>query len=388
MQIIENKVFILARCMRRDYAEDMFYNGNLFFNYPACWIGIGDNGDEGQGDSYEGVYSNIMSEKTKKLRGDTSVVRIKDKLYLRSESVIKEWPCICFYSASELTDKKIEDGTFVYDMAKDYIDSFSRGETYQSMFDLDLQKRAAMIIITRTYEFFRKIRGLFAENGLEEFRDYIMQSVSYRKKGKFFVYEHAPMELLYKEGQFKNQQEFRIILNPKNPKVKELLEDGHRLCIGSMEDYAVLKTNFYNGAKIKIKDYSIQFESANWKNMSGPLNEWNLDPLLGLMQYAYHTTRCVIDGKEEGIHSFWVQLTNVFASKYNIEIRHAEYDDSKDDHIMLIPHSDNIDVILKNEEKDTYYYIKDKYGYKAPSFDALLGGFPPGLVKIDFWRRK
>lgn len=388
MPIIPNRVFLLARCMRRDYAEDMFYNGNLFFNYPVCWIGMGEDGDEGQGDSFEGVYTNIISDKTKRLRKDVKVVQIKNKLYLRSESVINKWPCMCFYSVSELTDKKIENGSFVYDMAKDYIDSFSKGETFKSMLDLDLQKRTSMVIIKRTGEFFRKIRGLFAAHGLVEFRDFFMQSVSYRKKGIPFIYAHAPMELLYKEGQFKNQQEFRIILNPNNPKVLGLLAEGHKLCIGSMEDYAVLKTNFYNGAKITIKENTIQFIGANWQNMLGPLNEWNLKPLLGLMQGAYHTTSCVMDGEQMGIHAFWVQLTNVFASKYKLEIRYEEYDDNKDDHILLIPHGDNIDIILKNEEKDSYYYIKNDNGYKAPSFDALLGGFPPGVVNVTYWIRK
>ena len=388
MPIIPNRIFLLARCMKRDYAEDMFYNGNLFFNYPISWIGMGEDGDEGQGDVYEGVYSNIISEKTKSLRKDSKIVRIKDKPYLRSESVIKQWPCICFYSASDLADKKIENGTFVYDMAKDYIDSFCQGETFWSMFNLDLHQRTSMIIITRPGEFFRRIRGLFAAQGLVEFTDFIMQTVSYRKNGKLFAYTQEPFELLNKEEQFKKQQEFRIILNPGNPKVLELLHEGHKLCVGSMEEYAVLKTNFYDGAKIKVKNGSIVFEGANWQNMSGPLNEWNLDPLLGLMHGAYHTTSCVMDGQEEGIHALWVQLVYVLASKYNIEIRHAEYDDDKDDNVFLIPHSDSVDVILKNEEKDTYYYLKDNYGYKAPSFDALYGGFPPGLVNVCCWKKK
>lgn len=248
MHIIPNRVFLLARCMSRDYAEDMFYNGNLFFNYPINWVGLGEDGDEGQGDVYEGVYSNIISEKTKSLRKDSKIVRIKDKPYLRSESVIKEWPCICFYSASDLADKKIENGTFVYDMAKDYIDSFCKGETFWSMFNLDLHQRTSMIIITRPGEFFRRIRGVFATQGLVEFNDFIMQTVSYRKKGKLFAYTQEPFELLNKEEQFKKQQEFRIILNPGNPKVLELLHEGHKLCIASMEEYAVLKTNFYDGA--------------------------------------------------------------------------------------------------------------------------------------------
>lgn len=94
---------------------------------------MGDSGDEGQGDLYEGVYANIVNEKTKQLRSDSEIVTIKNKLYLRSRSVISNWPCLSFYCISELTEGKKENESIVYDMAKDYIESFSHDETFQSM---------------------------------------------------------------------------------------------------------------------------------------------------------------------------------------------------------------------------------------------------------------
>ena len=72
-------LYILARCTRRDYAEDLFYNGTLFFNYPVEWIKLAKKGKNGQGDLYEGVYSNSISEKIKHTRADSQVVKIVGK---------------------------------------------------------------------------------------------------------------------------------------------------------------------------------------------------------------------------------------------------------------------------------------------------------------------
>ena len=89
--------------------------------------------DEGQGDPYEGVYSNVITEENKRLRPDSVVVMIKGKPYLRSKSIVEKWPCLSFYCASELTDSKEENGVKIYEMAKDYIESFCEGETFESM---------------------------------------------------------------------------------------------------------------------------------------------------------------------------------------------------------------------------------------------------------------
>lgn len=384
MAIRTNKVFLLCRCTRRDYAEDMFYNGNLYFNYPINWIGMGENGNEGQGDLYEGVYTNVVSDNTKRLRTDAETLSINGKLFLRSKSVVNNWPCLSFYSISELTEGRKEKESIVYDMAKDYIDSFSHGETFQSMLQKPLQERMSMVIITETGKFFRKIRNFLGSHGLVELQDYFMQPVLYRRKGKPFVYASRPLELFYKESQFKKQQELRIVLNPNNPKVLELLEDGHKIPMGSIEDMAMLKTNFYNGATIKINGHRISVEAADWHVMSGPLNEWEMSSLLGIMQAAYHTTTCVMDGETVIAHAFWVAVMLVLCSKYNIEVRHGEYVDGQDDIVQLICHTDDLDQILEHEKRDSYYYLRKGGVYKAPFLEKLLGGFPPGMVKINW----
>ena len=64
------------------------------------------------------------------------------------------------------------------------------------------------------------------------------------------------------------------------------------------------------------------------------------------------------------------------------------YDDNKDDHYCLVCHGDSYDTIVKNERMDSYYYIKDDNSYKAPLFQELLGGYPPGLARFSVVEKK
>ena len=70
------------------------------------------------------VNSNANTQANKRLRGDSEVVCIKGKQYLQSKSIIENCPCVSFYSAGELTEGREADRIIVYDMAKDFIDSF------------------------------------------------------------------------------------------------------------------------------------------------------------------------------------------------------------------------------------------------------------------------
>lgn len=383
---MENTIFCLCRCTKRKYAEDLFYNGNLYFNYPIEWIKMGEDGNLGQGDSEEGVYTNVITKHTKQTRGDSRVVSIKGAKCLRSDSLIKKWPCVCFYCASEQTDHEIQNGTFVYNMAKDYVGSFCDGESFLSMLEKPLQERTSMVVILETGKFLRKIRSLFDTFGLVEEKDYFMHTVIYRNSQNPFLYKKAPYELFYKNESFKKQQEFRIVLNPYCKKIQELLLEGHKLHIGSIEDIAMLKTNFYDGATIGRNDHLITIEAPNWTNRRGPLNEWELQALLQFMRLAYHTTSYVLDNKEVNAYSFWAELTRVLYSKYSIEIRHCEFIDGKNDQILMIFHLDDIETILKNEEKDGYFYARhDKY--KSVILNEFRGGYPSGVVDITYGKK-
>lgn len=54
----ENKILLLSKCVERRYAEMLFYEGVLHFGYPSEWIKKAEEGNVGQGDLLEGVYTN------------------------------------------------------------------------------------------------------------------------------------------------------------------------------------------------------------------------------------------------------------------------------------------------------------------------------------------
>ena len=389
-QYVNRKLYLLCRCTKRKYAEELFYQGVLFFNYPINWIGMGEDGDEGQGDPYEGVYSNVITEKNKRLRPDSEVVMIKGKPYLRSKSIVEKWPCLSFYSVSELTEGKEENGGVIYNMAKDYIESFCKGETFESMLRKPLMERMTMIVFGHTDRFISRVRGFFGSLGLKEHEDFFLNTVNYREKGAPFVIEKAPQELLSKDARFRNQQEFRIILNPNNPIIQNLLKDGQKIKFGQLRNCATLQTNFYDGAAVKVYDEEgkLSIKAVNQNKWTGPLNEWTLAVLLPVMQLAYHTTKCKVDGKEVGIDVFWREVTKVLERKYAIKLFPAPFDDQRDDEYALMMYGDSLDTIMKNELMDSCYYNKEVNGYTAPVFEELYGGWPSGLVNFSAVERK
>ena len=274
-QYVDRKLYLLCRCTKRKYAEELLYAGIMFFNYPINWIGMGEDGDEGQGDPYEGVYSNVITEENKRLRPDSEVVMIKGKPYLRSKSIVEKWPCLSFYSASELTDSKEENGVKIYEMAKDYIESFCEGESFESMLKKSLKERMSMIVFSDTDMFMRRFRGFFGSLGLKECQDYYLLPVNYREKDAPFVIEEAPLELFSKNAKFSKQQEYRIALNPYSPIIQNLLKDGHKIGIGQLTSCAILMTNYYDGATIKVEDEAkrLTIEVANQRPLSGRRND-------------------------------------------------------------------------------------------------------------------
>lgn len=57
----ENKILLLSKCVERRFAEMLFYDGVLHFGYPSEWIKKAEEGNVGQGDLLEGVYTNEIT---------------------------------------------------------------------------------------------------------------------------------------------------------------------------------------------------------------------------------------------------------------------------------------------------------------------------------------
>lgn len=365
---MESQIYLLSRCVEREFAELMFYKGILHFGYPAKWIDEAKKGNVGQGDLLEGVYSNESSTKTLGLREDVESPIIKGQKYYRSCPIVKNWLCLCFFSASNLTDRHQEGDTLVFDMSKTYAEDFGKDETWESRFSKDLKKRKAMVVIHRPGIFINKVKEVFEKNGLVEGCDYYMQSIHYRAEGERFTYKKAPLELLHKDARFVYQQEFRVMLNSASRKVQKILIDGQDVSIrSSLEDCAMLKSHFYQGAKILVKDESVRLEVADWSNMSGPLHEMEIDPLLYLLALTLSfDIKGILNGQEVNRFDLRMETIKVLQSKYRIMF---DYGDGSE---PFIHYSwDSPETIKKNEEKDSYYYVGKYSGYEAPTFDGL-----------------
>ena len=385
MSIRYNKVFYLCRYTKRGYAKKMLDEGELYFNHPINYIREAEKGNIGQGDLYEGVYSNIITDRMKRLRPDAVVIDIEGKKYLRSRSVVNDWLCLSFFGLTALTEHKVENGYFQYELTKDYIDSFSGGETFETMLEKPINERLSIVVINRTGRFMNRIRDFFNSHGMRENQDYFMHTVQYRLKGKRFWCKKIPSELFSKDSQFYKQNEFRVLLNPKCSKVQELLKDGHKIYLGSLKGIISLRTPLYEGTVIKVDDINHRIEGGDWPTWWGPLQEWSLQPLIEVMKIAAKKMHFKFDDEIVESYRFWVEITNVLASKYNIEITQRGFDDDGDEEVTLWFHSDDLNTIYENEWSDSYYYLKDDT-YKTPKVNALMG--ESGHVKVNFMVQK
>ena len=112
----------------------LFYEGVLHFGYPSKWIEEGRNGNVGQGDELEGVYSNEITPKNFDKREDVDDPTIEGVKYLRSRKIVN-WPCYCLYSISEQTEPIGREGDYAeYDMSDAYAQDFSGEETWGNRF--------------------------------------------------------------------------------------------------------------------------------------------------------------------------------------------------------------------------------------------------------------
>ena len=361
----------------------LFYDGILHFGYPREWIKKAEEGNVGQGDLLEGVCTNENKFWNFFRRWFPRLVHDKETgtKYLRSWSIVN-WPCYCLYSISEQTEPVGREGDSVeYDMSEAYAQDFSGEETWENRFKTGFPDRKAMVVIHRPQVFLDKVKRRFADFKLEEGRDYYMGCVQYRKEGEKFTYKDVPWELFHKDARFEKQQEYRIALNPSSGKVKELLKGGQDVALGiSLEDCAMLKSHFYKGARILVKGDEVRLEIRDWSNMSGPLHEIELVPLLQVFGIPMMNSTCILDGKEVDTHQLFNELDQVLKTKYRILFFSDLFFSGGG---LRISYSwENEETIKENEVKDSYYYLR-KYPnhYKAPFFEGVYVPSPTGKQK-------
>lgn len=184
----------------------------------------------------------------------------------------------------------------------------------------------------------------------------------------------VPWELFHKEGRFKAQQEFRIALNPESQKVEGLLDEYQNVSIeSSLEDCAMLKSHFYKGAEIRVKGDDVRLEVRDLSNMTVPPHEMEFVPLMTFIGLSLnYIIKCEIGSCVYDAEMIRSICDKVLKDKYNIAIDYEKYMLGTDSFPLKCYHGANAEVIRQNEEKDTYFYLKNYKGLKVAPLGALF----------------
>lgn len=86
----------------------------------------------------------------------------------------------------------------------------------------------------------------------------------------------------------------------------------------------------------------------------------------------YFDSRYVVDGREiEGIELRDI-VKEVMWDKYNVKMHDTKGPFGSMQNVLPIFMKDSPVAIQRNEEKDTFHYLRDKAEYKAPNFEKLI----------------
>lgn len=152
-----------------------------------------------------------------------------------------------------------------------------------------------------------------------------------------------------------------------------MLDEHHNIELKCpLDDCAMLKSHFYKGARILVKDGEVKrLEARDWSNLSGPLHEMEFVPLLNLLGATYNfKMKCTLNGREAGAYELMDEIRKVMNDKYRTVWGIVE--EKGRGRMMQLQSGYGIGNIEKNEEKDSGFYLRNYKGYKAPAFEALF----------------
>lgn len=371
---MDNRIHLLLRCTKKIYAKEMMEQGGIFFNYPIIWIKMGEKGDIGQGDPLEGVYAEDI-EDNDNLRADSELSKtVKGKSYLRSKSIVNNWLCTCFFSVSDWTLQKKEDGSLGSTLDQKYIEAFNNGHKQEPLFEADNDKMAA-VVINDPKTFLHRIRQHFIEkHNLVENEDFFMGLVNYRNDEAEFHPIKRPYELFSKSEEYIYQQEYRIVLNPESPKVIAMLNGEQKIYIGSLKDCAFMRPYFYDGASMVVDLLSEKINISRWEGLTErPLHMWKFEHLATILLFTLNwDIKCILDGKEVNGLYLRKEIDKVLMYKYRTFVNYKIYTKGTDRLTFLNPRGMEPETILKNENMDLYYYLRNNnMEFISPIFEKL-----------------
>lgn len=259
--------YCFFRCTTLEYAEKFLTSGNLRFGTANEWIKEALINEEGRGDLLEGSYIATNDNLVAKIHSTNKNIKVHEKnnLFFIQRTKVLKLRAYCLYGLSELnftkscraTNKmKVPAG----EISKDYFCTFFPNINQQEYDNLEKNKKPVVLLIKNTKLFMERLIACLNSIGIKS--DEILSGpITYIDKCiPHFLNVPAPLELFYKHLKFKNQSEFRIVINTKNKKAIKTLEkkDGI-LNIGNLRDIAEIYDYYFEDLKMLINNGIIEY---------------------------------------------------------------------------------------------------------------------------------
>jgi len=235
------------------------------FNTPRSWVQYAkDYMLEGRGDILEGVFAasklgnkTDIIENNKRFDDVESEYISTNRLRYFRRKYSMQLPCYClYYIPTEFFTPVEERGEqfLQFTVPGSYFRDFQDNLSIEDDKKLPKEKQAAVVWITDQDKFKQRILDKLLSLGLEE-SEIIMRGISYENLHQEFrmkLTTISPEELTTKDMRFRNQSEFRIIVDTKKPHIISQLKKP--IQIGDISDIAQYLEGYrYDGILIKLK---------------------------------------------------------------------------------------------------------------------------------------
>ncbi len=254
-----NEIFSYGILMKRKYSKDFIEKGRIKFGCPQKWIDYAKAQKPGKGDIQEGAFAayNLNDKKgiISGLANNPGSYSIRlassrsDQVYLVDSRSIT-LPTYCFYTI-RFGDFKIvkyggSDFTAFLHISARYFRGLADGKNWVDSTKDSLEEQYVFVQIYNPEIFIKMIFDKLVEMGIDR-KDIIYKSITYKNIDVPFKIElEHPHELFYKNKQFEDQHEGRIVVNSSNSQIVKFLQDNP-IDIGSLEDICVLHNQYPAG---------------------------------------------------------------------------------------------------------------------------------------------
>lgn len=244
--------------------------GVIHFSKPSVWRDEEKCGGN-QYDPLEGAVlrtnndyevENIVSTNKQyliKKQGDSTLIIDNDS---------KVFGC-CFYTINQSDFKgpiktNYETIQYGHTVNKEYFKKLYPNITKEEHERLPLEKRLSTILIFDFWKLCSLIKEKLIENGCEESAIHMSTVLYSNKKCSFFVNTHHPDEYFVKDDTFREQKEFRIIINSKNQDFNKWFEENEfNLKIGDISNLCSKQGFYFGDLEMAVENNKLLFQLSD-----------------------------------------------------------------------------------------------------------------------------